>query len=96
MPLALTLRDLRAHLNRYLNLVSDNDDVVTIVRSRHRAVTIIPHEKLEWLEIVLRAKQDSLDYAIARDQLIKHGVLPDDPIVESNDDYWNQFVNHNN
>ena len=34
---------------------------------------------------------DSLDYAILRDQLIKRNILPDDPIVESNDDYWEQF-----
>ncbi|MBT8993802.1 prevent-host-death family protein, partial [Lactobacillus delbrueckii subsp. bulgaricus] len=29
--------------------------------------------------------------AIARDQLIKRHVLPDDEIVESDDDYWGQF-----
>ncbi|MEQ6219724.1 replication initiator protein A [Levilactobacillus brevis] len=39
----------------------------------------------------LKAKEGSLEYAIARDQLIKRHVLPDDEIVESDDDYWGQF-----
>lgn len=38
----------------------------------------------------LQAKEDSLDYAIARDQLIQRHVLPDDPIVKL-DEYWCQF-----
>ncbi len=48
-------------------------------------------KKMDWLERALKAKEGSLDYAIARDQLIKRHVLPDDEIVESNDDYWGQF-----
>lgn len=44
-----------------------------------------------WLERALKAKEGSLEYAIARDQLIKRHVLPGDEIVESNDDYWGQF-----
>lgn len=36
-------------------------------------------------------KKGSLEYAIARDQLIKHHVFLDDGIVESNNDYWGQF-----
>lgn len=43
------------------------------------------------MEKALQAKEDSLDYAIARDQLIQRHVLPDDPVVKSNDDYWEQF-----
>lgn len=43
------------------------------------------------MEKAIQAKGDSLDYAVARDQLIRRQVLPDDPIVESNDDYWGQF-----
>lgn len=43
------------------------------------------------MEKAIQAKEDSLDYAVARDQLIRRRVLPDDPIVESNDDYWGQF-----
>ncbi len=48
-------------------------------------------KKMDWLERALKAKEGSLEYAIARDQLIKRHVLPDDEIVESNDDYWGQF-----
>ena len=44
-----------------------------------------------WMEKALQVKEDTLEYAIARDQLIKRHVLPDDPIVESNDNYWEQF-----
>lgn len=43
------------------------------------------------MEKALQAKEDSLDYAVARDQLIQRHVLQDDPIVESKDDYWEQF-----
>ncbi|GAF35578.1 antitoxin of toxin-antitoxin stability system [Lentilactobacillus farraginis DSM 18382 = JCM 14108] len=39
----------------------------------------------------MRAKEGSLEYAVARDQLIKRHVLPDDEIVESDDHYWDQF-----
>lgn len=39
----------------------------------------------------MTAREDSLDYAIARDKLIDIQVLPDDPIVKSNDNYWNKF-----
>lgn len=38
------------------------------------------------------AKEESLEYAIARDQLLLRGVIPDDSeIVESNDSYWGKF-----
>lgn len=43
------------------------------------------------MEKALQDKEHSLDYAIARGQLVKRNVLPDDQIVESNDDYWEQF-----
>lgn len=43
------------------------------------------------MEKALQSKEDSLEYAIARDQLIQRHELPEDPIVESTDDYWNQF-----
>jgi hypothetical protein len=41
--------------------------------------------------IALKAKEDSLEYAIARDQLIRRGVLPDDEIATADNQYWNQF-----
>ena len=48
------------------------------------------------MEKAIQSKEDSLEYAIARDQLIQRHELSEDPIVESTDDYWNQFVNCNN
>lgn len=43
------------------------------------------------MEKALQSKEDSLEYTIARNQLIQRHELPEDPIVESTDDYWNQF-----
>lgn len=43
------------------------------------------------MEKALQSKGDSLEYAIARDQLIQRHELPEDPIVELTDNYWNQF-----
>ncbi len=39
----------------------------------------------------LQSKEDTLEYVIARDQLIQRYELPEDSIVESTDDYWKQF-----
>ena len=85
MTLALTQSDFRANLKKYLDQVNDEDETVYIARSNSRAVAIVS------LERALKAKEGSLEYAIARDQLIKRHVLPDDEIVESDDDYWGQF-----
>ena len=38
-----------------------------------------------------KEQKGSPDYAIARDKLIRQGVLPDDPIVKADDAYWEQF-----
>lgn len=35
--------------------------------------------------------ENSLEYAITRDKLIRQHKLPEDPVVKSNDDYWKQF-----
>lgn len=91
MTLVLTPSDFEAHIKKYLDLVSDDDKVVYVARSNSRSVAILSQEKLYWMEKALQAKEDSLDYAIARDQLIQRHVLSDDPIVKSNDDYWEQF-----
>lgn len=90
MTLVITQSDFRAHIKKYLDQVSD-DETIYIARSNGRSVVAISQEKMDWMEKALQAKEGSLDYAIARDQLIKRNVLPDDPIVESNDDYWGQF-----
>jgi len=95
MTLALTQSDFRAHIKKYLDQVNDDDEVVyiarSIARSNSRSVAVLSQEKLYWMEKALQAKEDSLDYAVARDQLIQRHVLQDDPIVESKDDYWEQF-----
>ena len=91
MTLALTQSDFRAHIKKYLDQVNDDDEVVYVARSNSRSVDVLSQETLYWLEKALQAKEDSLDYAIARDQLIQRHVLPDDPVVKSNDDYWEQF-----
>ncbi|XZO08866.1 type II toxin-antitoxin system prevent-host-death family antitoxin (plasmid) [Weissella paramesenteroides] len=91
MTLALTQSDFRANLKEYLDKVNSEEETIYIARSNQRAVAVISQEKMEWLERALKAKEGSLEYAIARDQLIQRHVLPDDDIVESNDEYWNQF-----
>lgn len=90
MPLVLTQSDFRANLTKYLDQVND-DEIVYIVRSNSRSVAVLSQEKLYWMEKALQSKEDSLEYAIAHDQLIQRHELPEDPIVESTDDYWNQF-----
>lgn len=90
MPLVLTQSDFRANLTKYLDQVND-DEIVYIVRSNSRSVAVLSQEKLYWMEKALQSKEDSLEYAIARDQLIQRHELPEDPIVESTDNYWNQF-----
>lgn len=91
MTLLVTQSDFQSHIKKYLDQVNNEDETVCIARSNSRSVAVISQEKMHWMEKALQAKEDSLDYAIARDQLIKRNVLPDDPIVESNDDYWGQF-----
>lgn len=91
MTLVLTQSDFRNHIKKYLDQVNDDDEVFYIARSNSRSVAVLTQEKLYWMEKAIKAREDSLDYAIARDQLIQRDVLPDDPIIKSNDDYWEQF-----
>ncbi|MCO6542958.1 MAG: type II toxin-antitoxin system Phd/YefM family antitoxin [Lactobacillus sp.] len=67
MTLALNQSDFRAHLKKYLDQVNDEDETVYVTRSNQRSVAV----KMDWLERTLKAKEGSLEYAIARDQLIK-------------------------
>lgn len=91
MTLALTQSDFREHIKDYLDRVNEDDETVYIARSNSRSVAIVSQEKMNWLETAVQAKEDSLEYAVARDQLIRRRVLPDDDIVESNDEFWSQF-----
>lgn len=56
-------------------------------------VVEISQEKMYWIEKLLHEKEDTLEYAITRDKLIEMHILPDDPIVKSNDDYWEKLMN---
>jgi antitoxin YefM len=91
MTLALTQSDFRANIKKYLDQVNDDDETVYIARSNSRSVAVVSQEKLYWMEKALQAREDSLEYAVARDQLIRRHELPDDPIVKSDDNYWEQF-----
>ncbi|BDR57138.1 type II toxin-antitoxin system Phd/YefM family antitoxin [Xylocopilactobacillus apis] len=88
MTLRLTQNDFKKHTNKYLDKVSDQDETLYVSRSKGRSVTVISQQKMNYIETALRAKEESLDYAIPKDQLIKRGFLPDDEIVQSNDKYW--------
>lgn len=91
MALVLTQSDFRANLKEYLDKVNSEDETIYIARSNQRAVAVISQEKMELFERALKAKKGSLDYAVARDQLIQRHVLADDDIVKTNDEYWDQF-----
>lgn len=90
MPIAITQSDFRHNLKDYLDDVNDNE-IVLVTRSNQRTAAVISQEKLNALLAAVNAKEDSLDYAIARDKLIDMKVLPDDPIVEPTDEYWESF-----
>ena len=90
MPLATTQSDFRHNLKDYLDEVEDNETVL-VTRSNQKTAAVISQDKLNALLQAVNAKEDSLDYAIARDKLIDMKVLPEDPIVESNDEYWESF-----
>jgi antitoxin YefM len=96
MPIATTQSDFRNHIKDYLDKVNDENQTVLIARSNQRAAAVISQEQLNTLLEAVNAKEDSLDYTIARDKLIEMHILPDDPIVEPTDDYWNSFRPKNN
>ena len=91
MVVTLTQSDFRAHMKKYLDRVNDEDETIYIARANSRGVAVISQEKMNWMEKALQAKEDSLNYAVARDQLIRRHVLPDDPIITTDNDYWEQF-----
>lgn len=67
MTVALTQSDFRAHIKKYLDQVNDDDETVYIARSNSRSVAVVSQEKLYWMEKAIQAKEDLLDYAVARD-----------------------------
>lgn len=92
MPITVTHSDFSHNLKFYLDEV-DNNETILVTRSNQRTAAVISQDKLNALLQAVNVKGDSLDYAIARDKLIEVKVLPDDPVVESNDDYWEKFKN---
>lgn len=96
MPITTTQDDFRKHIKDYLDRVSEDDQTVLVARSHQRTAAIISQEQLNALLDAVNAKENSLDYAIAQDKLIDMHIIHDDRIVESNDDYWNQFKNSEN
>lgn len=91
MPIATTQSDFRKHIKDYLDQVNDDNQTVLIARSNQRAAAVISQDKLNTLLKAVNAKTNSLEYAIAQDKLIEMHILPDDPIVNPTDDYWNSF-----
>lgn len=71
MPIATTQSDFRNHIKDYLDKVNDENQIVLIARSNQRAAAVISQEQLNTLLEAVNAKEDSLDYAIARDKLIE-------------------------
>lgn len=90
MPITITYSDFSHKLKFYLDKV-DNNETILVTRLNQRTAAVISQDKLNALLQAVNAKEDSLDYAIACDKLIEVKVLPDDPVVESNDDYWEKF-----
>lgn len=70
MTVVSTQSDFRAPIKDYLDCVNEENEAVYIARSNNRSVVVISQERLDWLERAIRAKEESLEYAIARDQLI--------------------------
>ena len=91
MPIATTQSDFRKYLKNYLDQVNNENQTVMIARSNQRAVAVISQDKLNALLDAVNFKEGSLEEAIARDKLIEMNILPDDPIVDPSDTYWESF-----
>ena len=86
MPIATTQSDFKKHIKDYLDQVNEDNQTVLVARSNQRTAAIISQDQLNALLDAVNAKEGSLDYAIARDKLIDMHILPEDPLVEPNDD----------
>lgn len=91
MAITTTEANFKKHLNNYLDQVSEDKQTILITRTKQKAVAIFSKGELDTLLDATHAKENSLDFAIARDKLIGMNVLPDVPIVKSTDDYWDNF-----
>ena len=75
MPIATTQSDFRKHIKDYLDRVNEDEQIVLVARSNQRTAAIISQNQLNALLDAVNAKEDSLDYAIARDKLIDMHVI---------------------
>lgn len=91
MPIATTQSDFRKHLKNYLDQVNNENQIVMIARSNQRAVAIISQDQLNALLDAVNSQESSLEEAIARDKLIEMNILPDDPVVDPSEAYWESF-----
>ena len=91
MSITTSQANFHQHLDEYLDAVNDDHQTVCVTRSHQESVAVIAQEALNALLVAVNAAEDSLDYSIARDQLIEFNLVPDDPIVEPNDDFWDSF-----
>lgn len=91
MPIATTQSDFRKHLKNYLDQVNNENQIVMIARSNQRAVAVISQDQLNALLDAVNSQESSLEEAIARDKLIEMNILPDDPVVDPSEAYWESF-----
>lgn len=91
MTLRVKQSEFKSHMNAYLDQICQNDQIVYVSRTNNQSVAVMSQEKLYWMEKALQSEKDSIDYAIARDQLIQRHVLSDDPVTEAKNEYWGQF-----
>ena len=91
MPIATTQSDFRKHLKNYLDQVNNENQTVMIARSNQRAVAVISQDQLNALLDAVNSQEGSLEEAIARDKLIEMNILPDDPVIDPSDAYWESF-----
>ncbi|MDD6432948.1 MAG: type II toxin-antitoxin system Phd/YefM family antitoxin [Lactobacillaceae bacterium] len=93
MAIETTQSDFRKHVKSYLDQATDNNQTVLVTCSHQKTAAVISKNRLNALINAVTSKKNSLDYAIARDKLIDMHILSEDPLVEHNADYWNQFRN---
>ncbi|MCK8624841.1 type II toxin-antitoxin system Phd/YefM family antitoxin [Apilactobacillus xinyiensis] len=91
MALAITQSVFRTQLKKYLDQINDNNETIYVTRSNNPSVAVVNQDKLNWLEKYAQSEEGSREHAIARDQLIKQGIIAADPVVKSDDSYWGQF-----
>lgn len=94
MSLATTQSDFRDNMKHYLDLVNDSSETIYIARTKQRGVAVIDQNKLDWLEKYAKAKQGTPEHDIAEDKLKEMGVIPDNDVKLTGEDYekfWEQF-----